>query len=160
MSVQNTFCHIYFRFAIKTYEPPDYTSTFISSKIESFKLTFEIPKYGNISSSSQEIPRNLWNPKVHHGVHNSLPFVPNISHSNPVPTPSHSGSWRTILILHYLGLGLQSGHFPSSFPPKPCIHLSLTRDPCPASLLLHDLNTRKIFEEDELRIHKIKSRNQ
>lgn len=138
-----------------------YTSTYIFSKTESFKLTYEISKYGNISSRSQEIPNSkLWNRKVHHGVQNSLPLVPIISHSNPVPTPSHSGSLRTILILYYLGLGLQSGHFPSSFPPKPCIPLSLTRDTCPASLLLHDSNTRKIFGEDELRIHKIKSRDQ
>jgi hypothetical protein len=56
MSVRNTFCQIYFRFVIKTYEPPDYTSTYIFSKTEFFKLTFEISKYGNISSSIQEIP--------------------------------------------------------------------------------------------------------
>jgi len=56
MSVRNKFCQIYFRFVIKTYEPPDYTGTYIFSKTESFKLTFEISKYGNISSRSEENP--------------------------------------------------------------------------------------------------------
>jgi len=160
MSVRNIFCQIYFRFVIKTYEPPDYTSTYIFSKTESFKLTFEISKY-NISSRNKEIPRNLWYPKPDSSrCTQQATTCPHHQPQQPVPKPSHSGSWRTILILYYLGLGLQSGHFRSSFPPKPCIHLSLTRDTCVASLLLHDLNTRKIFDEDELRIHKIKSRDQ
>jgi len=29
MSVRNTFCQSYFRFIIKTYEPPDYTSPYV-----------------------------------------------------------------------------------------------------------------------------------
>ena len=72
----------------------------------------------NRFSANQEIPRILWNLKVHYRIHKCLPPVPIPSQFDLVHPP-HPTSWRSILILFsHLRLGLPSGLFPSGFPTK------------------------------------------
>jgi hypothetical protein len=61
-------------------------------------------------AATQELPRILWNPKVHYRVHKSPPLVPILGHIDSVETI------RFILILStHLRLGLPSGLFPPGF---------------------------------------------
>jgi hypothetical protein len=104
----------------------------------------------NSFSASQEIPRILWNPEVHYGIHKSPPPVPILSQLNPVHAP-HPTSWRSILILStHLRLCLPSGRLPSGLPTK-ILYATLfssIRATCPYHLILFDLITRIIFGDE------------
>jgi len=100
----------------------------------------------NRSSASQEIPRMLWNPKVHYRVSQepvTCPY-PEPQQSNPRPhflnicfnfiLPStHRSSKRS------LSLGFPNQNALCTYPPHTCCM------PCPGHLILIDLITRVIF---------------
>jgi hypothetical protein len=91
--------------------------------------------------------RILWNPKVHHRIHNSPPPVPILSQLDPIYTPPHRTPRRSILILSsHLCLGLSSGLLPSGFPAETVYAHLLIPIPatCSANLSLLDLITRMI----------------
>ena len=74
----------------------------------------------NRFSVSQEIPRIVWNPKVHQHVHKCVPPVTILSQLDPLHTLiPHPTSWRPSLIISsHLRLRLPSGLLPSGLPTK------------------------------------------
>ena len=96
----------------------NYLLTHLLTYLLSYSMQHSPSWEANRFSASQEIPRILWNPKVHYRIHKCPPPVPILMNSTQ-SIPSHPTSWRSILILSsHLRLGFPSGLFPSGFPTK------------------------------------------
>ena len=118
-----------------------------------YLLTYSLEKSSweaNRFSGSQEIPRILWNPKVHYRIHISPSPIPILSQINS-DYASHPTSWRSIRIFSaHLRLDLPSSLFPSGFPTKTLYtplssHIHAT---CPTHFILLDFVSRIILGEE------------
>jgi hypothetical protein len=95
----------------------------------------------NSIEPSLEIPRILWNPKVHYRIQKSPPSVSILSQIDPVHAPlSHFSKIYFNIIFSYTA-SIPSG-LPSRFPTKPCMHLIVTR-----KVFYSGVNARNVLEK-------------
>jgi len=100
----------------------------------------------NRFSASQEIPRILWNPKVHYRAHKCPPPVPILSQIDPIhtihiPLPEDLSYYYPLIYSWSLSLRFPH-HNPVYAAPPPI------RATCPTHLILLDFITRTILGEE------------
>ena len=102
----------------------------------------------NWFATSQEIPRILWNPKVHYRTHKRPPPVSTLGQPNPVRIPaSHLLEIRPNII-HPSTPRSPQWSLSLRFPHQDPIHPTLLTHTRPAHLILLDFITRTILGEE------------
>jgi hypothetical protein len=98
-------------------------------------------------SASQEIPHNLWNPKVFHRLQKTLPIFPILSKINPFQynhPPPPSDIFNTHFNFNFLSKpGLPTDLFSSSFPTKPYMYVPWCSRWCKCSHISFDVNKHR-----------------
>ena len=75
----------------------DFTTMYMEKNIQfTYSMKQSLSWEASWFSASKEIPRILWNPKVHYCIHKCLPPVPVLSQINPVH--SHTSHFLKILL--------------------------------------------------------------
>ena len=122
------------------------THTYLLTYLLTHSMEQSPSSEANWFAASQEIPRTLWNPKVHHRIHKCPPSVPILSKLHPVSTPSHFPKIHLNIILP----STSRVSFPPVSPLEPCAHLSPPpiRATCHAHLILLDFTTRTILGKE------------
>ena len=104
----------------------------------------------NWFAASQEIPRILWNQKVHYRTHKRPPPVPILGQPNPVPIPTSHLLEIHPNIIHPSTPRPPQWSLSLRFPHQDPIHplSSPIRATCPTHLILLDFITRTILGEE------------
>jgi hypothetical protein len=111
MTLQKFSCQYYFSDALYICTHLYLFLTYLLTYVINYYMEQGHSGKANQFPTSQEIPRTLWNTKVHYLIHKCPSLVPVLIVINPIHAPIPlSTSWRSILILSsHLRLGLLSG---------------------------------------------------